>query len=208
MFLPLPITLYARSWYTGWFNFTAPNFLSTHCLRCFGDKPWNLPHEFYEPLPTHYRMLFFVWFCFFRQISFFLGGGIFGPLRRSKISGEKKQQSTAWQGLTKHVRKRSGSISETFVCIWDFVREKCKNKVFPGKYLSFSTGSTLGVTYDLALQSQIFEYLGDTFYRHALEYLEPARSEKQRKTIFLPTETPDHYWPFEGLRLVGTRFRH
>ena len=40
----------------------------------------------------------------------------------------------------------------------------------------------MGVKYDLmlALRSQIFEYLHETFYR-ALEYLEPARSEN--KTI-------------------------
>ena len=44
--------------------------------------------------------------------------------------------------------------------------------------------STLIVKYDfiLALRSQIFEYLGETYYRHALESVEPARSEKKRKT--------------------------
>ena len=31
----------------------------------------------------------------------------------------------------------------------------------------------------LALRSQIFEYLAETFYRHALEYLKPARSERE-----------------------------
>ena len=54
--------------------------------------------------------------------------------------------------------------------------------------------STLGVEYDLmlALRSQICEYLSETFYRHALEYLQSARSKKKKKT-FLPMETPDYY---------------
>ena len=36
--------------------------------------------------------------------------------------------------------------------------------------------STFGVNYDLvlALRSQIFEYWRETFYRHALEYLQSA----------------------------------
>ena len=43
--------------------------------------------------------------------------------------------------------------------------------------------STLGVKYDvaLALRSQIYEYLRETFCRHALEYLQSARSEKKEK---------------------------
>ena len=46
----------------------------------------------------------------------------------------------------------------------------------------------------LTLHSQFFEYLREPFHRHALGYLEPARSEKQMKNIFfLPTEAPDHY---------------
>ena len=55
-------------------------------------------------------------------------------------------------------------------------------------------GSTLGVKYDLipALRSQMFEYLRETLYRHALEYLEPARSKTKRK-MFIPTATPEHY---------------
>ena len=41
----------------------------------------------------------------------------------------------------------------------------------------------------LALRGQIFEYLSETFDRHALGCLEPAHSEKKR---FLPTKTPEH----------------
>ena len=44
------------------------------------------------------------------------------------------------------------------------------------RVLSFSTGSTLGDKYDLvmALCSQIFEYLRETFCRRALEWSRPA----------------------------------
>ena len=59
-------------------------------------------------------------------------------------------------------------------------------------------GSILGVKNELMpLRSQIFEYLHDFFYRHALEYLEPARSEKKmaKKKVF-PTDMPDWYGPF------------
>ena len=57
--------------------------------------------------------------------------------------------------------------------------------------------STLGVKYDLilALRSQIFESLGETFRRYALEYLQPARSENKGKKC-CRMETPDHCWPF------------
>ena len=52
----------------------------------------------------------------------------------------------------------------------------------------------MGVIYDLilALRSQIFEYLRETFYVQTC--LEPARSEK--KSRFIPTGTDDFYWPF------------
>ena len=44
-------------------------------------------------------------------------------------------------------------------------------------------GTTLGDKSDLikALHSQIFEYSRETCCRHALEYLQSARSEKQMK---------------------------
>ena len=47
--------------------------------------------------------------------------------------------------------------------------------------------STLGVKYDLilALRIHIFENLLETFYRHVLEYLQSARSEKKwEKNVF------------------------
>ena len=49
----------------------------------------------------------------------------------------------------------------------------------------------MGDEYDLilALISQIFEYLRETFCRRALEYLQSARSKK--KKCCFPTETPD-----------------
>ena len=56
---------------------------------------------------------------------------------------------------------------------------------------SFSMGATLGVKYDviLVLRSQIFEYLRETFYRHAVEYLQSPRFE-QREGKKNPAETP------------------
>ena len=58
----------------------------------------------------------------------------------------------------------------------------------------------MGVRYDLklALRIQIFEYLLETFYRHALEHLQSARSaggknEKIEFIFFCPAETPGHY---------------
>ena len=57
--------------------------------------------------------------------------------------------------------------------------------------------STLGVKYDLifALRSQIVDYLRETFYRFALEYLQSARSEKseKKKDVVFTSEKPDHF---------------
>lgn len=48
-------------------------------------------------------------------------------------------------------------------------------------------GSTSGVTnvFMLTLRSQIFEHLGETLYRRALEYLELGRSETKMKRLIL-----------------------
>ena len=60
----------------------------------------------------------------------------------------------------------------------------------------------------LALRSQIFEYLSDLFYRHALGYLEPARSDKNGKIkLFFPRKRLTVVDRFEGLWSVGARFR-
>ena len=74
-------------------------------------------------------------------------------------------------------------------------------------------GSTVGVNYDLvlallmALRGQIFECLRGTLYRHALEYLQSARSEKkEEEKILLKRLTIID--PFGGLWLMGKRFRH
>ena len=69
--------------------------------------------------------------------------------------------------------------------------------------------STLDVNDDLmlALRSQIFEKSGTLFYRHALEYLQSARSEKkEEEKILLKRLTIID--PFGGLWLMGKRFRH
>ena len=61
-----------------------------------GDRPWNLAHVFYGPLPTRYRLGFFFFLFLLPDMFFFWGGGILG-LRRCKILGEKinKHSSTA-----------------------------------------------------------------------------------------------------------------
>ena len=64
-----------------------------------------------------------------------------------------------------------------------FARLKVQKKyALPRKSFGFSIGSTLGVKYDLilALRSQIFEYLRETFFRQALVYLQSARSDKNK----------------------------
>ena len=45
----------------------------------------------------------------------------------------------------------------------------------------------------LALRIQIFEYLLEPFHRHALEWLQSARLEKEGKKYDFPTETHRHY---------------
>ena len=47
--------------------------------------------------------------------------------------------------------------------------------------LGFSVYSILGVKFDLilVLRSRFVEYLRETLYKHALEHLEAARSEKK-----------------------------
>ena len=62
--------------------------------------------------------------------------------------------------------------------IWAVVRKTCEIRV-----LSVSVGSTLdgGYISILALRSQIFEYLRESFYRQALEYLGSSRKTKYKK---------------------------
>ena len=67
----------------------------------------------------------------------------------------------------------------------------------------------MGVKHDLilSLRSQIFERLRETF-RHALEYLQLARSEKNEKNARFLQKHLIIIDLFEGLWSVGTRFRH
>ena len=56
----------------------------------------------------------------------------------------------------------------------------------------------------LALPSQIFEHLPETFCRRAfVEYLQSARSKKANRKGWFPTETPDLSWPFWRPAAVG-----
>ena len=63
----------------------------------------------------------------------------------------------------------------------------------------------------LVLRSQFFEYLRETGYKHALEHLEAARSQKKMggKNAFLRRKRlrVTIIDLFEGLWLVGTHFR-
>ena len=77
------------------------------------------------------------------------------------------------------------------VNMWIFVRRSVKFTSLPWNYLSIVP---YGISLILALCSPIFEYLRETFYRYALEYLQSAPSDqKQCKKKCFPTETPDHY---------------
>ena len=62
--------------------------------------------------------------------------------------------------------------------------------------------SALGLKYDLilVLRSQIFESLRETFYRHALEFLQRARSDSYGILRLAIIDL------FEGLWSVGTCF--
>ena len=71
----------------------------------------------------------------------------------------------------------------------------------------------LGVKYDviLVLRNQFFEYLRQTLYRHALEHLEAARSENIYIYVYIFSSYGKRLTSIdllEGLRLVGTHFRH
>ena len=80
----------------------------------------------------------------------------------------------------------SWSISQIRRGHLNFCAVKCKNLGLA--LLGFSVYSILGVKFDLilVLRSRFVEYLRETLYKHALEHLEAARSEKQR-FFFLPT---------------------
>ena len=87
-------------------------------------------------------------------------------------------------------------------------------------YFQYTTGriNLGGVKYDLMLplRSQIFEYLRETFNRHAQGSRVPVigslRKKKEKKESYFTTEAPDQYWLFEGLWSVGvgtrSRLRH
>ena len=51
----------------------------------------------------------------------------------------------------------------------------------------------------LVLRSQFFEYLCETLYKHALEHLEAARSEKNRRKVSLLRKRLAIIDLFEGL---------
>ena len=68
----------------------------------------------------------------------------------------------------------------------------------------------MGVKCDFILvpRSQFFEYLRETLYKHALEHLEVARSEKKKeKRVFFLRKHLAVIDLLEGLSLVGTYFR-
>ena len=67
--------------------------------------------------------------------------------------------------------------------------------------------TALDDSYDLHLQSQIFECLREIVYRHDLEYLQSTRSETKMNTFFVRKRLPSIDL-FEGLWWVGTRFGH
>ena len=73
--------------------------------------------------------------------------------------------------------------------------------------LSFSMELNLGVKNDLilALRSQIFESLRETFCRHALEYLQSARLEKNMQKMLV---SYGNAWPLLTFLKACGRWGH
>ena len=133
----------------------------------------------------------FVFFCFRQIFGFWYLLGYLGlsrdPIFPAKQNKNKKKHSQkARQGHIKHVCKKSGSISQKRRGRLHFCAIKCKNHGLASKLLGFSVYSIFGVYYDLilVLRSQFFEYLRETLYKHALEHLEAACSEKNGSFLF------------------------
>ena len=101
--------------------YIVPIILSIQCpRRFFGDKPWNLAHVFYEPLPANPVPnidLVYV-HIYVRQICFCIFLGYLGV-----------NSSTAWQGpiLVEHICKQSGSMSKKQRGHWEFCAENMCN---------------------------------------------------------------------------------
>ena len=135
-------------------------------------------HVFCEPLPTRCRFFFNT-----PDVSvIFVVVGYLG-LGRFKISGGKQKKhnsSTVWQRLIEHLYNQDVHLKNGVDIYLDSRAETMCNY----RYLL------------LTLRSQVLEYLRETFYIHASEYLQSTRSKKRKKTVcFCRTETPDHFWP-------------
>ena len=108
--------------------------------------------------------------------------------KESQIPGKKKRRpSLTRQGLTEQMCNFSGPCGHMQFFRTNSIskrrRELCPLCAVIVQFLrrclvlKFSMGSTFGRQYYLilALRSQFSEYLHETFYRRALEYLEPAQ---------------------------------
>ena len=75
--------------------------------------------------------------------------------------------------------------------------------------LSFNVGSTWRLKYELtlALCSQIFAFVSETFCKLIVQYLARARSQKESNLKPIPLETPDCDCFFAGPWLVRPRLR-
>ena len=103
-----------------------------------------------------------------------------------KVKKQNTKSATAWQGLIEHVCKQSRSIFQKRCGHLDFL---CGKHLYfawlPCDYIVSAWDQlwALNMTYcwPYVVRSRIFEYLRVFFYRHALEYLQSSRSEKNEK---------------------------
>ena len=79
----------------------------------------------------------------------------------------------------------------------------------PGSNYLVSAYTVINSGRQIWLDVRPIEHLREMFYRHALEYLQSARSEKKwKKKKKILRKRPNIIGLFEGLWLVGTRFRY
>ena len=91
--------------------------------------------------------------------------------------------------------------------IWAFVRKICVIYVVALHLLSFSVGLILAIHISLlAIRSQIFEYLRETFCRRALGYLDEPDASRMKIYLFALRKCLTIIDLCKGLWPVGARF--
>ena len=184
---------------TDWSKVIAPKFIQCAMSTPFlGDRPW-----YFARVSIYPRRTVKDFFCFLSHQTFVLSYffGYLG-LKGYHSSGEKKKGSldllTVRQGQIKTcVQNFRVYLPKTAWTFGPLCGKRAKITTSHRNYLVSVLIRFFGVKYDLivVLRSQFFEYMRETLYKHALEHLEAACSEKNGEPYFPPTKTPDHYWP-------------